>query len=85
MCVYWAAMGECRINRNWMETNCMRACNVCPADDIPVVTTTTTNRPPTTTTSPMIPGRRTTAYAVQILKLKYKCKGKIIWLLFSSY
>lgn len=28
-CRFWASMGECRSNRNWMERNCQLACSSC--------------------------------------------------------
>jgi hypothetical protein len=28
-CDYWASIGECRVNPNWMEVNCRKSCNVC--------------------------------------------------------
>jgi hypothetical protein len=28
-CEYWASIGECRVNPNWMKENCRKSCNVC--------------------------------------------------------
>ncbi|KAI6180686.1 ShKT domain-containing protein [Aphelenchoides besseyi] len=39
-CRFWASIGECRVNRDWMDSNCQLACNTCP------VPLPTQNQPP---------------------------------------
>ncbi|KAI6233148.1 CRE-MLT-7 protein [Aphelenchoides fujianensis] len=29
-CRFWASIGECRVNADWMTPNCQLACNTCP-------------------------------------------------------
>ncbi|EYC00648.1 hypothetical protein Y032_0114g454 [Ancylostoma ceylanicum] len=31
-CPYWASVGECTRNRNYMQLNCMRSCDTCLKD-----------------------------------------------------
>ncbi|KAL8578341.1 hypothetical protein ACOMHN_031715 [Nucella lapillus] len=48
-CAYWAGIGECRKNPDYMSGNCAKSCGICKGMDGKLTTTTTT----TTTTQPL--------------------------------
>ncbi|VDN02940.1 unnamed protein product [Thelazia callipaeda] len=57
-CRFWASVGECAANRNWMEDNCQLACNTCQKE-----TASGTFASPKVIPSTVIPStRRLTAF-----------------------